>query len=943
MRYFRTLIKSSIDEIQKNAKVKFKDYDYDNLVSGFNHYLFSVIDKNLTFIAYEATEQGLECVFSMNERVYTADSAYAAICSILKNNFGITQISKCPVEISMIDFNEFCDEAHRHGNYRTSFRLARQAGNLVYDNDFFSRDKEGYRFTFDEATISDENSKKKYYLVDSTMSDELDRIKASKGVEMPVDAKIHYVVSTASFDVGRDITMRLMTELHNAGRLSGKRIELFSDINPVTFHKDGWVDKIIANSYDGVVVFDLSTRFGRDVSEYLKASEYIVKMVKKYHKTCTFVFTYNTSNPGFANYVLDELTSLITLVPVREGSGDKKAVSNHIKSMLAGTEYACYANDVNEFMSAYKCQNYSETEAFSMYDSFIRWVVKNKKLSMYSNCVLQDFRVNNTAEHESAIEELNNMIGLESVKKMIYRMMDTAVVNKKRQETTGKKCSDSMHMIFCGVPGTAKSTVAQLIGRIAKEKEILQSGVFINCNGSSINPEELHNAFVEAKGGVLFVDEAYAMGPFSLVTLLQEMEERRDEVIVILAGYEDAMNEFLSRNEGLRSRIPHTVKFPSYTTDELTDIFKFMLKQADLTTTDEAIEIASELFSKGRVKSNFGNGRYVREFLKDTKANQSSRLLKKYGDVDSIPVDELMHLTEDDMEIPNGVVKKGTKKGDALKEFEELIGLDTPKQMITNAIKRYKTQKVFKEKGIPTGNSSMHMVFTGNPGTAKTTVAQYFGRIMREEGLLSTGEFVAASKADLVFPKAGLSARLVRAKFEAAKGGILFIDEAYSLSDGTQFSDEAINTIIEEMENQREDTVVIFAGYPDEMKEFIERNPGMKSRIANYVDFADYTVDELIDITKLVIKEFGLKITDEAVSRLAPIFERARLTKGYGNGRYARKAAELARGNLQCRVADMGLESISMDDLTTILPEDIGTPAIDINLNGTKRHFGFAS
>ena len=151
----------------------------------------------------------------------------------------------------------------------------------------------------------------------------------------------------------------------------------------------------------------------------------------------------------------------------------------------------------------------------------------------------------------------------------------------------------------------------------------------------------------------------------------------------------------------------------------------------------------------------------------------------------------------------------------------------------------------------------MHMVFTGNPGTAKTTVARLFAQIMKENGLLPVGDLIEVGRADLVGKYVGWTAPTVKAKFAAAKGSVLFIDEAYSLVDDKDglFGDEAINTIVQEMENQRDDTVVIFAGYPDKMEQFLKKNPGLRSRIAFHIPFEDYKPAELLDIFTLMAKK----------------------------------------------------------------------------------------
>ena len=176
-------------------------------------------------------------------------------------------------------------------------------------------------------------------------------------------------------------------------------------------------------------------------------------------------------------------------------------------------------------------------------------------------------------------------------------------------------------------------------------------------------------------------------------------------------------------------------------------------------------------------------------------------------------------------------------KGSAVDELARMIGLSEAKRIIQQALDFYKAQKLFREKGFPTERPAMHMIFTGNPGTAKTTVARLFARIMKDNNLLSAGDLLEVGRADLVGKYVGWTAQIVKQKFKAAKGSVLFIDEAYSLveeKDGL-YGDEAINTIVQEMENNREDMVVIFAGYPDKMEVFLQKNPGLRSRIAFHV------------------------------------------------------------------------------------------------------------
>ena len=268
--------------------------------------------------------------------------------------------------------------------------------------------------------------------------------------------------------------------------------------------------------------------------------------------------------------------------------------------------------------------------------------------------------------------------------------------------------------------------------------------------------------------------------------------------------------------------------------------------------------------------------------------------------------------------------KSVAPKGDAYTKLSEMIGLAEVKKIIDQAVTYSKIQKALAERGMPNAKRSMHMVFTGAPGTAKTTVARLFAQILKDNEVLSVGDLIECGRKDLVGQFVGWTAVQVKNLFKRAKGSVLFIDEAYSLVEEHKgsFGDEAINTIVQEMENAREDTVVIFAGYPKEMNEFIERNPGLRSRISFYVDFPDYSAAELYDITGLIVKNNGYKLSENARDVLIPMFEKALLSGDFGNGRFARNLVEQAQLAQVMRLSKCDLGRLSGDELVTLTGED---------------------
>ncbi|MBR5280987.1 MAG: AAA family ATPase [Clostridia bacterium] len=286
---------------------------------------------------------------------------------------------------------------------------------------------------------------------------------------------------------------------------------------------------------------------------------------------------------------------------------------------------------------------------------------------------------------------------------------------------------------------------------------------------------------------------------------------------------------------------------------------------------------------------------------------------------------------------------KATPRGSAYDELHNMIGLQEAKSVMQKALNYYKMQKLYGDKGIKQDMPAMHMVFTGNPGTAKTTVARLFAQIMKDNGLLSKGHLVEVGRSDLVGQFVGWTAKTVQARFKEAAGGVLFIDEAYSLVDDRNgsFGDEAINTIVQEMENRRKDLVVILAGYPDKMEEFMRKNPGLRSRIAFHVPFADYNTAELCEIATLMSKKKGLSFDKEAMRKMETIFDTVVAQDDFGNGRFVRNLLEQAQMNQASRLLEYDFDKITTAEITTLQASDFQMPPQTSEVK--KRSIGFAS
>ena len=358
----------------------------------------------------------------------------------------------------------------------------------------------------------------------------------------------------------------------------------------------------------------------------------------------------------------------------------------------------------------------------------------------------------------------------------------------------------------------------------------------------------------------------------------------------------------------------------SGTYEEAISYFKLMSDQTDFPVDEKAIR---EILP---MKKNYTVSE-VRDAYKKWYGNGlRQRVYKAYKTVDLVKAD----------------VKKATSE--PYQELQKMVGLTDIKRVVDQIIANGKIQKMRSELGMDSYKTSMHMIFTGNPGSAKTSVARLLAQILRKEGILESGRLVEVGRADLIARYVGWTAKTVCEKFREAQGGILFIDEAYSLvDDENSFGDEAINTIVQEMENHRDDVLVIFAGYPEKMKGFLDKNEGLRSRIAFHLDFPDYNADEMLQILELMAEKKGYEMDDGVRKKCFAIFQTACGQDEFGNGRFARNLLEQAMMKQSERIARAyaGTE-ISRKELSMLVAEDFDTN-IGQRFKEKKKAIGFIS
>ncbi|MBQ9032385.1 MAG: AAA family ATPase [Parasporobacterium sp.] len=267
---------------------------------------------------------------------------------------------------------------------------------------------------------------------------------------------------------------------------------------------------------------------------------------------------------------------------------------------------------------------------------------------------------------------------------------------------------------------------------------------------------------------------------------------------------------------------------------------------------------------------------------------------------------------------------QATEEKDPMEELDALIGLHAIKHDVKELIAYAKIQKLRADSGLQSVPVSLHLVFTGNPGTGKTTVARIIAKLYKQIGVLSKGQLVEVDRSGLVAGYVGQTALKTQEKIEEAMGGILFIDEAYALAkEGNDYGQEAVDTVLKAMEDKRSDFVVIVAGYTEPMKVFIESNPGLKSRFNKYIEFADYTMKELTEIFLSFCKKYDYEIDDENLERVTNLLrlKKTQTLENFANAREVRNLFEEIITNQARRLSET--ENPSVEDLRTIVYEDL--------------------
>lgn len=517
-----------------------------------------------------------------------------------------------------------------------------------------------------------------------------------------------------------------------------------------------------------------------------------------------------------------------------------------------------------------------------------------------------------------ALERLEQMIGLRSVKATIRRRMQALEVERERLKqglhiTGGTPVQPRLHMVFKGNPGTGKTTVARLIGEIYRDLGLLRRGHVVEVARQDLvagyvgqTAIRTSEAIDSALDGVLFIDEAYTLSQGgendfrqeAMDTLLKRMEDERHRLAVIVAGYPDKMETFINSNPGLQRRFGGEIVFEDYTPAQLLAIFQQRVSRVQCSTAPDLETALKNLFTQlyENRDQNFANAGLVENLFNQMDDLRSARVIEQNLD----RLREPFQVADLPPQYRQYVETRSLASVQQLmQELDSLTGLHSVKQVIREIVDNQLANQRLREAGLldTDETETRHMLFTGNPGTGKTTVAHLVGRIFKALGLLRKGQFVEVDRTRLVAGYVGQTALKTREAIESALDGVLFIDEAYALTrseSGNDFGREAMDTLVPIMENQRDRLVVILAGYSREMAQFMDANSGIASRIAYKIHFPDYTGEEMHSIFQGFCQRDRRICPPDVSARLRQVFIAAYENRGrnFGNGRDVRNFYE---------------------------------------------------
>ncbi|MFD1938418.1 AAA family ATPase [Nonomuraea mangrovi] len=534
---------------------------------------------------------------------------------------------------------------------------------------------------------------------------------------------------------------------------------------------------------------------------------------------------------------------------------------------------------------------------------------------------------------------LEACLGLEPVKAEVALVIAEARAAKLRRAAGMPALSPPPHLVFTGRPGTGKTMVAGALGRTLAELGLLSSGHLVTVDRADLAGRHVgeatanvRRALERALGGVLCVEDAgnlarpgididRAHSRDVVDALLAGVQAHQDDLLIVLCGPDGAVNGLLRSSPELAEAFPRVVHFPDLTGEQVVALYESKAAEAGFTLREGVLTKVERIVRSARPGA--AGARLALRLLERSVAMQSRRVLAD-GVIDG---DESLHeILADDVPDSARLAARTRQGDDPLAAFNALVGLEPVKRQVRLLVAEVEADRLRRSAGLPAVSPTRHLVFTGNPGTAKTTVARLIASAYAQLGLLSSGHLVEVSHADLIAEYLGQTAPKVRAAVESALGGVLFIDEAYALTPGgshNSYGPEAIAELLRLMEEHRDDLVVIAAGYESRMTDFLAANPGLASRFPTTVRFPDYSENELVAIFESMASTAGLVLHGGVRDEVRGALRAIPRGESFGNGRVVRNLLDRAVAHQAERI--LARQDPTPDDVRALLPSDIVT------------------
>lgn len=566
------------------------------------------------FLVFEVIEGKYRVAFGCNRVAYPMNIILTTLERLLKEHTG--------VDYSLENIKEILSKGYE-SLIKNNKEIGPRFVPVEFGNEFFARDSHNdlALATRDEDCL----------LANTNFRQEIERINSRENKHVFLGNFVHYVLETSDQENAHTMINILVETLFANKRLISKRV--------LELKLEKYRDYQFGPIFDQIRGATLVINFTRD-NEGLERLRKIHNYINRYAKDVLVIIV-----SDFDATTIDRFCKplKLNLVRIEDGTEDRKEALRFLKNRVGQNKaIKNYYADFDDYLK--KQNRYTYEDLVGAFNSYEASILAKYYYKSYQSVDLGVSGSQNDLSKEKCYEELDSIVGLKDVKGLIRRIVSLAKYNKKREcfvSSIGKK--PSLHMCFKGNPGTAKTTMARLLGKILKAEGILSTGNFVECTRADLvgkyvgwTAPMVKRKFKEAIGGVLFIDEAYSLvedrngfATEAIDTIVSEMENHRDDVLVIFAGYPEKMEAFLEMNEGLRSRIPHHLTFPDYSENELLEILEVMAGEQGYKLTDNARLAVMEVFAIAKEQSDFGNGRYARNVLEEAIMCHVERVMDK--------------------------------------------------------------------------------------------------------------------------------------------------------------------------------------------------------------------------------------------------------------------------------------------------------------------------